>query len=312
MAVVVVVGYASLDSSTAVEQFRGLDATSILTRSITTPDAGIGGIAHIAAASAATGVETEALSWVAPDDQGVRWIDAVQKAGSGTVSVSVTGTRSPNATLIEVGSGGTICLFDPGDCHPAALSVDQSKALHESDWIVLTVTPRQIAAEALREIPAHAKLVWAVKHDDAAYTPEMIDQIIARADVISFSAGERAYLTSNGLAPEQRAKHGALVIETQGSRGVSWAMASQSSTPATVSIRVDPVNATDTTGAGDTFIGTLVGLLSQTTMPTDPEDASLRRIISAASSAAGDLLRSRATPGHTATAPQGSHIHVDH
>lgn len=300
---VVVVGYSSLDSSTAIAEFRGVNATSILQRAIASPAPGAGGIAHITRAVAATGAPTEALSWIGADELGRRWTDAVSSDGSGTRAVATLGSRSPSATLIEIGTGGTICLFDPGDCHPVALTTEQSEVLAVSDWVVLTVAPRPIAVEVLEALSAGSKLVWAVKHDADAYSPELIRRILERADLVSFSEGERDYVAVDGIEPERRVRPGTLVVETRGADGVSWAFGSPNGATRAGSIDVERVPADDTTGAGDTFVGTLAGLLTKTTDPSELADAELSRVVASAASAAGDLLRRRATSGHVAGAP---------
>lgn len=301
---VAVVGYASLDTTTTVATFRGVNATSILQRALTTHEPGVGGIAHIVAAAAAAGARAEAISWVGPDSNGTRWSEGIVSAGGGVLGVAVDGTRSPSATLIDIQAGGTICLFDPGDCHPAVITHDQGHLLETSGWVILTVSPRQITAQILERLPDSATLVWAVKHDDDAYTNDMIRRILERADVVSFSEGERPYVTVDGLEPERRVRAGTLVVETRGAGGVTWSIGSPEGGIRPGSITVESVSAHDTTGAGDTFIGTLAGLLAGLPDLDELGDRDLTDAIAQASTSAGDLLRSRTTSGPTAGAPQ--------
>ncbi|BDI23991.1 carbohydrate kinase family protein [Herbiconiux sp. L3-i23] len=298
-----VVGYASLDYSTSTADFRGVDATSILHRGIASVEPGVGGIAHIVRAATATGADTEAISWVGPDSLGSRWREGLIASGGGTAGVSVTGSRSPSATLIEIGTGGTICLFDPADCHPDSLTPGQLDALAASTCVILTVSPRRLTEQVLDAVPETATLIWAVKHDDDAYTAELIARLLDRADVISFSEGERSYVSQDGVAPERRATPGTLVVETRGSRGVAWAFASADGAVRAGSIPVEPVAADDTTGAGDTFIGTLAGLAAQSGPLVSQSDEDVAALITSSSRAAGDLLRSRSTSGPTVGAP---------
>jgi len=298
-----IIGYASLDYSTSTPVFRGIDATSILQRGIVTSTPGIGGIAHIARAAAATGVRTEAVSWVGPDAQGTRWTEALAASGSGVAGVAVLGARSPSATLIEVGTGGTICLFDPADCHPYHFTAAQRQVLAASSCVVLTVSPRALTAEVLDTLAADATLIWAVKHDDDAYTPVLLRRLLQRADVVSFSEGERAYVSLDGVEPELLVKAGTLVVETRGSRGVAWSFASADGPTRAGSIPVEPVDADDSTGAGDTFIGTLAALAARSGRLDHLGDDDVAAIITSASRAAGDLLRRRSTPDRLVGAP---------
>ena len=303
---VTVVGYASLDSSTSVSEFRGVDATSILERALVSAEPGVGGIAHIVSAIAGTPAAVEAISWVADDLPGRRWAESVARC-AGIRGVARSGTRSPAATMIEIGSGGTICLFDPGDCHPDALTDEQREIVTEGDWLLLTVAPRRITEQILDALPDSARLVWAVKHDDDAYTPEMVARILARADVVSFSRGERPYVTLDRRPPESLVRPGALVVETRGADGVAWSFASPDGAARPGSIAVEPVEAEDTTGAGDTFVGALVGFLSDAVGPHSAlaslDDEEVGRLVAGASTAAGELLRRRTATGPTATGP---------
>lgn len=300
---VAVLGYASIDFSTSTLEFRGIDATSIITRPMVSDAPGMGGIAHLASAVAAVGVPAAAVSWVGPDRWGSLWADAVAAAGSDTLGVATCGTRSPSATLIEVGAGGTICLFDRGDCHVPALAPAQLGILAASDWLLLTVAPGTITAQVLDVLPAETRLVWAVKHDDDAYTPELIRRLLERADVVSFSRGERDYVTIGGVAPEARMRPGALVVETLGSDGVAWSFASESGPARPGRVAVEKVTVEDTTGAGDTFIGTLVAQLARIDSIENLGDAELAEFASRSAHASGDLLRTRTNPGTTAGAP---------
>lgn len=298
---VAVVGYASLDSTTSTRAFRGVDATSILDRPLVSADPGVGGIAHLTAAVAGQGVRAEAVSWVGDDDWGRVWKRTVAADGAGITGVATAGTRSPSATLIEVTAGGTICLFDPGDCHRDWLTDAQLGLIGKSDWVLLTVAPRQVTTQVLNVLSESARLAWAVKHDEDAYTPALIQRILRRADVVSFSTGERSYITADH-APEASVGTGSLVVETRGADGMVWSLRSGAGMSPTGAVSVDVVQAQDTTGAGDTFVGALVGLLCRgrplhTRTPPD-----ITAVLAAASAAPAGLLRRRMHSGRSAQA----------
>lgn len=296
---VAVVGYASLDSSTSVAAFRGLDATSILDRPMVADSPGFGGIAHLARAVAATGTPTEAVSWVGADRGGTLWREDLMAGGTGTSGVAVSGSRSPSATLIEVATGGTICLFDPGDGHNDELTEAQREILATSEWILLTVAPRHITAQLLQTLRSGARLAWAVKHDDDAYTPAMVRTILERADVVSFSRGERSYVTVDGVDPERLVRPDTLVVETRGTDGVAWSFASGDGPIRRASLPVTPIQTTDSTGAGDTFVGALVGRIASVGASAQLTDPTVTEFIAYASNAAAELLLSRVNPGRT-------------
>jgi ribokinase len=301
---VAVVGYACLDSATAVASFRGIDATSILERPLVAGEPGAGGIAHLARAVAAAGARPEAVSWVGGDAGGRTWTDAIVRTGGGVLGVATSGERSPSATLIEVGTGGTICLFDPGDCHPLTLSESQRVVLSGAQSVLLTVAPRAITAHVLDGVDPEQTLVWAVKHDDDAYDEASLRRLLDRADIVSFSRGERDYVTVGGVPPERGVRPGTLVIETRGADGVVWSFGSPDGGTRAGSVAADPVDAGDTTGAGDTFVGTLTGLLVGRGRAEDLDDDTLTDLITTASRAATALLRGRTDPGASAGAPQ--------
>ena len=306
---VVVVGYASLDSSTSTPEFRGLDATSILERPLVATAPSAGGIAHIVRAVRQTGAAADAVSWIGADDGGSRWQAAIHDSGCGTDGVSVAGTRTPTATLIEVATGGTICLFDPGDCHLDRLALDQAALISTASVLLLTVAPSVITGQILDLLPSSARLIWAVKRDEHAYPDDLVERLFERADIISFTRGERPWLTSGAIAPENRARRGTLVIETRGADGVAWSFADADDRAG--SIGVERVHADDTTGAGDTFIGSIAGLAASVLSLSDLSDTDLVALVTTASTAAGDVLRRRTSTGPKAGAPQKETLHVD-
>lgn len=305
-----VIGYASLDSSTSVERFLGVDATSIVRGPLVSDVARIGGIAHVTAAAAAQpGVQVSAVSWVGDDAAGRRWREAVcAPAADGSrvdgTGIAVAGRRSPAATLVHVDTGGTICFFDPGDCHTDGLTPAQLGAVAACDWVLLTVAPSDCTTLVLDALPGHASLAWAVKVDEDAYPPGLVERLLARADLVSFSRGERPFLEAGGSGPEQRARPGALVVETRGADGVGWTLAPGRQPGASGSLAVDRVPTEDPTGAGDTFVGTLVALLCRAAgarpigeLPSDVVAAGVAQ----AALATGDVLRRR-TSAPTTTA----------
>jgi len=285
---VVVVGYASLDHAMQLGTFHGPDATSIVTGRLSEEWPRPGGIAHHVRALHASGApaDVQPVSWVGPDAGGAGWTRALTEAGAGTTGVRVDGTRTPSSYLMYTGDGGAVCVFDPADCHAGALTAAQRDVVATADWCVLAVAPQRATRDVLALLPPAARVVWAVKHDAEAYPPDLVDELLRRADVVSLSAGERAFLDLPGRPVHARVRPGALVVETRGAAGVHARLGD-----AVHDVAVRPVAAVDTTGAGDTFVATLVaGLLDA---PAPLTLAAAGPALAAAARAATDLIASR-------------------
>lgn len=284
---VLVAGYASVDYAMAVAPFRGVNATTLVhERADEWPR--VGGIAHVTSAAArATSAAVGALSWVGPDDAGRFWRSAVEASGVGTAAVAVTGTRTPNSHLIYPEDGGTICLFDAADCH-AALSEVQAEAVRAADWVVLTVGPTAPTRAVLDELRDDSKLVWIVKDDEAAVPVDLRRDILRRADVVTMSEGESGFAAATG----ELMGAGALVVETMGSKGARLSRVLDGRLHTEGTVPAIPVLGVDTTGAGDTFAGTFVGLLAEDDSTlADPAVAIAH--LNHAAAATADLLRTR-------------------
>lgn len=297
-----VVGYASLDSTSSVATFRGVEATSVLSGRMAAAEPSVGGIAHLTRATRAARAVTEAVSWVGEDSYGTRWTQVVAADGAGIDGVEVCGSRSPSTSLVHIGTGGTLCFFDPGDCYEGGLTVRQLAVLATSEWVVLSVGPADATVAVLQAIGPGTRLAWAVKRDEDAYPPQLLRALLARADVISSSSGERPWLSLDGDAPEHLARPGALVVQTRGEQGVSYALAGPGPVrPETVTVPI--VHGVDPTGAGDTFIGTLVAELARSAGGSTDDGAAVRAAVNAAATAATNLLRARRSRADN-TAPE--------
>jgi len=314
--VITIAGYASLDSAVELKSFHGTEATSVLRGPIVAASPGIGGVAHLARAAVAAGASARVVTWLGDDGAGRHWRAQVAADGVDISGVAVSGSRSPAATLLYVADGGTICLFDPGDCHPSTLDDRQRAALASSDAVIMTVADRSHTRALLDALPQNVLLAWAVKNDADAYSPELIDRVLTRADIVSFSRGERPFLTAGGVAPERRVRPGTLLIETRGPQGAVWCVPGAD---AEGDLRgaepVEPVVGVDTTGAGDTLVAAVVArraLGLQRAALTSEETTSpdlIRDLVRAAVDDVATMLRARASGRRHSTAPEPARPH---
>lgn len=122
-------------------------------------------------------------------------------------------------------------------------------------------------------------MVWAVKADPRAVPHDLAAELAARADMVIFSQGEADFAAEAFAAADKPARR-RVSIETRGSDGMAFMQ-----NGAERVFPVEPVEAEDSTGAGDTFIG---GFLAAWMKRPDPEEA-----VRAGIRAARALLMSR-------------------
>jgi ribokinase len=277
---VAVVGYASMDHAMACDEFRGTAGTTLVRSRLSDPWPGIGGIAHAARALAAAGHEVHAITWVGSDEPGSEYVDRLSSYRVHTDGVSPDGARTPSCYLFYGTDGGTVVVYDPGDRGDHSLSGEQREILAGCDWICLLVGPRPVTLDVLDLLDGHQRLAWGVKGDPNAYPPDVVHRLLPRACVISFSAAERGFLPRT---LRQHARPDALLCETHGPAGVRFWRGDLHDT-----VQGAPIDAIDTTGAGDTFFaGTVACLIDR----PNATRAAVERGVAAAT----DLLRERLT-----------------
>lgn len=297
---VAVVGYASLDSAVSSPAFGGLDATTHLRGPAVRERPGAGGVAHLLRALSRAGVASRAVSWVARDRLGTIWLDDLRAHGVDVSGVAVTGGRSPSATLVEFDDGPVVCLFDRGDCH-GPLDDTQLAELASSSWCVLTVAPRDVVSVLLERLPADVRLAWVVKHDRDAFSTDLVERLLARADLVSYSARERDFAGAGG-EPALRTRPGTLLLETAGAKGAGYTVVGTDGAR-TGFVEAEPVEAADTTGAGDTFISSVLARLRSRAPFDELADDEVRRVLREAAHDVATLLRSRAETGTRPSSP---------
>jgi ribokinase len=262
---IVVTGYASLDYVVRLDSAPEPDRTAtILSRAAAWPRLG-GSPAYVAAALVAGGAHDAApISWVGDDAEGARYRDGIEALGVRTDGIRVRPGRTPISILAYGPDGRCHCLYDPVLTAEADLDEGQRALIAAAKAICVTVGPTKASWEALRLARPDATLVWAVKADPRAVPPDLKAALAARADIVVFSQGEAGFAaeaSATAMKPARRR----IDIETRGRNGVAFMRdGAQRVFP------VAPIEAEDSTGAGDTFIG---GFLAAWMKRADPEEA---------------------------------------
>ncbi len=279
---IVVTGYASLDYAMRLDSPPQPDrTTTILSRAPAWPRLG-GSPAYVTAALVAAGARDAApVSWVGNDAEGAAYRNGLEALGVRTDGIAASPGRTPICILAYQPDGRCYCLYDPGLTASAELTEGQRALLDGAEAICVTVGPTQATWETLRLARPGAAIVWAVKADPRAVPPDLAAALAARADVVVFSRGEAEFAVEAFAAANASARS-FLRIETRGREGVAYMQ-----NGATRIVPADPIDADDSTGAGDTFVG---GFLAAWMKTGDAEKA-----IEAGVGAARALLLLRAS-----------------
>jgi sugar/nucleoside kinase (ribokinase family) len=270
---VVVTGYASLDYAARLDSPPQPDKTAtILSRPAEWPRLG-GSPAYVAAALVAAGAGDAApISWVGDDAEGASYRSGLKALGVRTDGIAAAPGRTPVCVLVYPPDGRCHCLYDPGLTAEACLSERQRALVDSAEAICVAVGPTQATWETLRRARPDAALVWAVKADPRAVTPDLAAALAARADVVAFSRGEADFV-ADAFAAADAPVGGRLRIETRGREGAAYMQ-----NGVTRIVRADAVDADDTTGAGDAFVG---GFLAAWIRTREPETAVAAGVASA-------------------------------
>ncbi len=245
---VVVTGYASLDYAVRLDRAPEPDrTTTVVSRAAQFPRLG-GSPAYVAAAIAASGGDATPVTWVGDDGEGQRYRTELRARGVVSHGVGTRAGRTPVCILAYEPSGGCHCLYHPSLPEPIALDDAQRDLVSAADRLCVTVGPEQATREALKLLRPDAKLIWAVKADARAVPPDLAAALARRADVVVASRGERGFV-SDAFA-RAGGRSAPLRIETRGSEGVAILRDG-----AETLVPAEPVEADDTTGSGDTFLG---------------------------------------------------------
>ncbi|MBA3875516.1 MAG: hypothetical protein C0498_01040 [Anaerolinea sp.] len=283
----VVSGYASLDEAFRASHHAGGGETAIL-RGPVHPTAGRGGCGPNAAlALARLGLRSGLVTWLGDDPDGRAYFDHLRAAGVDLTGVEVGHGRSPRSLLIYDPDGAAACYFHPSRSAEQRLSQALRAQLAEVGWLAITVGPASVTQSLLDAAAPDTRLAWNVKADRAAFPPELVRRLI-RSEVVCLNEAELAFVArqvGNGFAASSEALvdvGAGCVALTMGRRGYRLVSRDEQLTET-----VEPIEASDPTGAGDAFFAGFLAALIR--------GASLRDAGRQAAALAAELLRSRPT-----------------
>ncbi|MGB0913174.1 MAG: carbohydrate kinase family protein [Phaeobacter italicus] len=267
-----VTGYASLDYVLALSGEVVPDRTTHACRDTSAWPRPGGCPTYIAMAAAAAGQVAAPVMWLGDDAEGRRLMESLSGLGVDCKGIALMpGTRSPAAVMAYQPDAGCACLYDPGPAGQESLSASQRALIAGASHLCISVGPGHLIDEIVALRTPSTRLYWAVKDDPACFSSERRRVLAREADVIFCSAAERAL-----IGPTR-----ATIVETRGASRVTIETDGQQS-----QVPVSPVQANDTTGAGDTFAGAFIA--AQMAGKTVPERAAEEGI-----EAARRLLTSR-------------------
>lgn len=254
MAPVVIAGFATVDYVVQVEgAFTGRGTLSMRQAAHDAWPRPGGAALYAGAALALAGVSAAPLTWTGADLDGKVYGQACRRARLSRDGVAVQRGASTTRCLLIYNADGTYgCLLSPG---PTALTARQISLVDRAAWLVIAAGPPDIAGRLLDRISPEVRVAWIVKDDPACFPLQLARRLAKRADVVFCNANERAWLEAWRGSPRPVSQ---ILFETRGENGVVIEDGSErSEQPAA------PVRVSDATGAGDTFAGAALAMLTR-------------------------------------------------
>lgn len=246
-----------------------------------------------AIAAARAGAAVAFLGAVGGDDFGARLADALGTENIDTSRLRRTDAATGTAHITVTDDGeNSIVVVSGANSSGAFDDADRAAVAAASHLVVQFERPLALLREAL----VFARERGVVTVVTPAPVQPGVDDIIALADVLIPNEHEAAQLSGESdaeAAATALSRAAGTVVVTRGSRGALVARGGQ------VVLRVDAiaVDAVDTTGAGDTFVGALVAWLAN--------GAPLEQAMDAATAAAAIAVTRR---GAAEAAPTAAEI----
>ncbi|MDE0114581.1 MAG: PfkB family carbohydrate kinase [Albidovulum sp.] len=237
-------GYASVDYVVGLAGRIAGDRTTLINRrdSNAWPRAG-GCPAYVAMAAASAGQKAHAVCWVGDDEAGLGYRRELMSKCVGIEGIAtMAGRASPTAVLAYQPDQSCACLFDPVFSGEETLNAPQRNILRHASHICITVGPPHLIREILDSRSDQSRLYWVLKHDLHAYPSDLRNAISGQADVIFCNASERDLIG--------RISGNTIIVQTRGENHIILQIGDHQS-----GMRISPLRAHDTTGAGDTLAG---------------------------------------------------------
>lgn len=276
---VALVGYAALDHPIQLAgQFRSHWTTPIRHRGVG-PWPRPGGCHFYAGMPIArAGADAALVTWIGDDALGAQYRGHCTAQGMSDAGMAVIeGGDTPLCFLVYEEDGACACLIDFGLSGRETVTPAQAGVLAAADLVCMTVAPPQAAEQALSLTRPDAVIAWVTKNDPASFPPHFRQQLASRARYIFCNALELPWV-DEALGGDRGDR---IIVQTNGA-GEVLVHEQTRTTP----IAVNPIDARDTTGAGDTLAGgTLAALIAG--------ENDILRAVEAGVSAAADLLRPR-------------------
>jgi ribokinase len=194
-------------------------------------------------------------------------LDNLREQGIDTTHVHRTAAAFSGVAPISVQADGTnaITIVGGANDHLSVAEVEAARpAIAAADVVVCQLEiPLEVTRAALRL--ARAEGVTTILNPAPAQDALPAD-LFALADVLCPNEPETARLTGAPVATEQDAIAAAMALRDRGAGAVVLTLGERGSlvvdTEGTIRLPADPVDAVDTTGAGDAFVGSLAHFLA--------------------------------------------------
>lgn len=197
------------------------------------------------------GITVAPIAWLGKDADGHRFVRACASRGIATAGLDLSvSRRTVRCLMVYQPNGQTGCMIDDGNTQVARMTAVQAEMIAAATHVVISAGPAAATSEVLRACDKAALVAWIVKDDPRAFPLDLSIQIAERADVIFCNADEMPFVRK-ALGAEAPGNH--CIIETRGNRGVLLYDGGR-----TIEIAVQPIDANDTTGAGDSLAGEIL------------------------------------------------------
>ncbi|MET4159012.1 PfkB family carbohydrate kinase [Agromyces sp. PvR057] len=234
---VVVVGSINVDSVVRVDAHPSPGET-VLGLGVELLPGGKG--ANLAAGAAAAGADVQLIGRVGDDDLGRRYVERLAEHGVDVSAVSVDGERPTGQAFITVAASGENSIIVIAGANGG---VEADAAAHAiPDDAAVVVVQLELAPAVAEAVLRRARALGALAVLNPSPVSPAASALLELADVVIVNEHEWAALGEPADA-----------CVTLGGAGARWGAAR---------VAPDPVEAVDTTGAGDAFAGALVARLA--------------------------------------------------